>query len=279
MAAPAASLLPDPLLTHSSALKPTVIAPRRKRAANQPQAGDAPVSRPAGRSRARPADGPAPVPAPAVPAPRLYVLAGTNGAGKSSIGGAMIRARGAAYFNPDEAAAAIRAAHPHLSQTQANSAAWQEGKRLLQRAVDERLDFAFETTLGGRSMTGLLERAAREGFEVRMWFAGLASPDLHLQRIRSRVARGGHDIPEADVRRRYDQSRLNLVRLLPLLAELRVYDNSDEGDPKAGQAPRPRLLLHWQGGRIQAPAAAALAGTPDWAKPVVAAALKLQQGA
>lgn len=264
-------------------MKPTVVTPRRKRAANQPQAPDAPASRPAGRVRARqPGDAKA-APASAAPAPRLYVLAGTNGAGKSSLGGAMIRARGAAYFNPDEAAAAIRAAHPHLSQTQANSAAWQEGKRLLEKALAERLDFAFETTLGGRSITALLERAARQGFEVRVWFAGLASPELHLARIRSRVTHGGHDIPEADVRRRYDQSRLNLVRLLPLLAELRVYDNSADGDPKAGQPPQPRLLLHWQGGHIgghiAAPAVQDLAATPDWAKPIIAAALKLQQPA
>lgn len=261
-------------------MKPTIVAPRRKRAANQPQAGEAPPSRPAGRARPRAAATERMAARPAVgAAPRLYVLAGTNGAGKSSLGGAMIRARGAAYFNPDEAAGIIRAAHPHLSQTQANSAAWQEGKRLLEKAVAQRLDFAFETTLGGRSIAALLERAAREGFEVRVWFAGLASPELHLARIRSRVAHGGHDIPEADVRRRYDQSRLNLVRLLPALAELRVYDNSADGDPKAGQPPQPRLLLHWQGGHIASPPVQALAATPDWAKPIIAAALKLQQAA
>ena len=114
---------------------------------------------------------------------------------------------------------------------------------------------------------------------IRDRFCGLDSPDRHLARIRSRVTHGGHDIPEADVRRRYDQSRLNLVRLLPALAELRVYDNSSDGDPKAGQPPRPRLLLHWQGGRIAAPAVQDMAATPDWAKPVVAAALKLQRPA
>ena len=60
--------------------------------------------------------------APTEHAPQIFVLAGTNGAGKSSIGGATIRLRGAEYFNPDEAAARIRATQPHLSPTQANSA-------------------------------------------------------------------------------------------------------------------------------------------------------------
>ena len=208
-------------------------------------------------------------------APRLFVLAGTNGAGKSSIGGAVIRANGAHYFNPDEAAARIRAAHPHLSVTQANSAAWHEGKRLLQHAIAQRLDHNFETTLGGQSFARLLKQAAEVGFEVRVWYVGLASPEQHLARVRSRVRKGGHDIPEADIRRRFDQSRLQLVQLLPHLAELRVYDNSEEADPHRGLAPRPRLVLHWQSPRVVTPADAdTLAHTPEWAKPLVMAAMK-----
>jgi predicted ABC-type ATPase len=218
--------------------------------------------------------------APAAHVPRLFVLAGTNGAGKSSLGGAMIRASGGHYFNPDEAAARIRAEQPHLSATQANSAAWHEGKRLLQHAVAHSLDYNFETTLGGRSFAALLRQAADKGFEVRIWYVGLASPEMHLARVRARVRKGGHDIPEADVRRRFDQSRLQLIELLPVLTELRVYDNSHEADPHAGQAPRPKLVMHWQHLHGQAPAlllpdAQTLTSTPAWAKPLVAAALKV----
>jgi predicted ABC-type ATPase len=207
--------------------------------------------------------------------PRLFVLAGTNGAGKSSIGGAMIRSRGAHYFNPDEAAARIRADQPHLSATQANSAAWQEGKRLLQKAISQRLDHTFETTLGGQSFARLLKEAAAAGFEVRIWYVGLATPEHHLARVKARVRKGGHDIPEADIRRRFDQSRLQLIQLLPHLTELRLYDNTDEADPHQGQAPRPRLILHWANGSVAHPTQAdALKQTPDWAKPVVMAAYK-----
>ncbi|RZI80282.1 MAG: ZTL protein [Rubrivivax sp.] len=221
-----------------------------------------------------------------VHAPRIFVLAGTNGAGKSSIGGATIRQRGGHYFNPDEAASAIRRAHPHLSATQANSAAWHEGKRLLQQAVQQKLDYNFETTLGGRSFTRLLEEAAHQGFEVRVWYVGLSSPEQHIARVRARVAKGGHDIPEADIRRRFDQSRSQLIKLLPHLAELRLYDNSLEADPQAGATPRPRLILHWQGpygpartAQVISPKDAnQLATTPDWAKPLVAAAFKESEG-
>jgi predicted ABC-type ATPase len=204
---------------------------------------------------------------------RIYVLAGTNGAGKSSIAGATFRASGAEYFNPDEAAAAMRAASPGMTQAEANSQAWFAGKRLLEKAIAERLDFAFETTLGGNTITDLLENALEAGIEVRVWYAGLSSPELHIARVRARVAKGGHGITEADIRRRYDRGLLNLIRLLPGLAGLRVYDNSDEADPSSGIAPMPKLVLHLDGGRIMNPGD--LASTPDWAKPIVAAAMKL----
>jgi predicted ABC-type ATPase len=205
-------------------------------------------------------------------APRIYVLAGTNGAGKSSIAGAMLLRQRVEYFNPDEAARRILAANPGIRQTQANGAAWHEGKRLLERAIAERLDFAFETTLGGHTITDLLERASARGIEVRIWYVGLNSPQLHIARVRSRVEKGGHDIPEPRIRERYDASRLNLIRLLPGLSELWVYDNSKEADPDAGVAPEPRLVLHVRQGAIVGPRD--LSRTPEWAKAIVAAAMK-----
>src|SRR6478735_6696949 len=114
-------------------------------------------------------------------APGLYALAGVNGAGKSSVGGAMIRASGADYYNPDEAARKLIAANPGLEQVKANAAAWRQGKRLLERAIVERLDFAFETTLGGGTMTRILADAAAAGFELRIFYVGLANPELHLE--------------------------------------------------------------------------------------------------
>jgi len=203
--------------------------------------------------------------------PCLYVLAGTNGAGKSSIGGAMFRRQGAGYFDPDDAARLILAANPGITQAEANSAAWHEGRRLLERAIAERCTFAFETTLGGRTITTLLDRALSEGIEVRIWYVGLGSPDLHIARVRSRVARGGHDVPDETIRARYNASRLNLVHLLPKLTELRVYDNTREADPLAGIAPEPVLILHVARGAIVSSCDLRLA--PQWAKPILAAAM------
>lgn len=209
------------------------------------------------------------------PAPRIYVLAGVNGAGKSSIAGATFGQSGGQYFNPDEAARELKSRRPGQSQAAVNSAAWQQRRRLLERAIAERLDYAFESTLGASTLPRLLTQAAGAGFEVRIWYAGLASPEQHLARVRARVARGGHDIAEADIRRRYEHSRLNLIALIPHLTALRVYDNSAEADPAAGKAPQPRLVLHIEGGRIMNPRA--LAQAPAWARPIVAAALKQQE--
>jgi len=207
--------------------------------------------------------------------PRLYVIAGVNGAGKSSIAGATFRALGSDYFNPDEAARRLIAVNPALSQKAANSAAWRQGVRLLRRAIEERLDFAFETTLGGNTITQILAHAAAKGIEIHIWYVGLSNPELHLERVRARVRRGGHDIPETDIRRRYEHSRLNLISLLPHLTALRVHDNSEEADPAAEKVPLPVLVLQMERSTILGPPD--LSCTPDWAKPIVAAALKLSR--
>jgi predicted ABC-type ATPase len=206
---------------------------------------------------------------------RIYVIAGVNGAGKSSIGGAAFRSFGGEYYNPDEAARQLIAADPALDPAEANVAAWQQGVSLLRQAVAERLDFAFETTLGGNTIPRLLAEAAAQGVAIYVWYAGLSSTELHLRRVRSRVRHGGHNIPKDTIRRRYERSRLNLIALLPLLAALRMYDNSAEADPADGAVPTPVLVLHTERGKILNPDD--LPRAPDWAKPIVAAALKLVQ--
>ena len=206
--------------------------------------------------------------------PRIYVLAGTNGAGKSSIAGAMLIEEGVEYFNPDEAAELIRVANPDITLEESQSAAWEEGRRLLERAIHERLDYAFETTLGGRTIPALLEQAMEAGIEVHIWYVGLTNVELHIERVHARVKRGGHDIPEERIRQRYARSLLNLIQLMPKLTELMVYDNSVEADPHIGAMPEPRLIVHLNRGKSLDVCELAL--TPEWAKPIVLRALTLR---
>jgi predicted ABC-type ATPase len=199
------------------------------------------------------------------------VLAGVNGAGKSSVAGAYIRTGGGDYYNPDEFTRSLLRQNPGLDPAAANSLAWTRGKELLEHAIAVRDDFVFETTLGANTIPRLLADAATDGMAVKIFFVGLASVEHHLRRVAARVANGGHDIPEAKIRERWEKSRLNLVRLLPHLAELMVWDNSAEANLVTG-APAPVLLLHVVDGKITAPKD--LSATPEWAKPIVAAALK-----
>jgi hypothetical protein len=76
--------------------------------------------------------------------------------------------------------------------------------------------------------------------------------------------------------RSYHRSRLNLIRLIPPLTELRVYDNSIEADPQAGAFPQPTLILHLREGRIVN--SCDLAAAPEWTKPILLVALKYNNG-
>ncbi|MCB1123176.1 MAG: ZTL protein [Verrucomicrobiae bacterium] len=201
----------------------------------------------------------------------IYVLAGVNGSGKSSLGGAAIEKRGVVYYNPDLAAQTLRGIHPGMTPFIANSHAWTLGKEMLEKAITKKETFAFETTLGGNTITGLLYQATEKGLMVKMWYIGLKSVESNLARVRARVARGEHNIPEADIRKRWDSSRRNLIKLLPSLHSLRLYDNSHESDPHTGKAPKPRLLLHVEAGKIIGPDD--LSDAPEWSKPIIAGAL------
>jgi predicted ABC-type ATPase len=205
----------------------------------------------------------------------IVVIAGVNGAGKSSIAGAALRERGGEYFNPDEHARRYLDAFPNSRKVEANSYAWQKGKAALEAAIDDGTTFVFETTLGGRTITEILiAGATRKGAVLRVWYAGLESVELHIQRVASRVSKGGHDIDEEVIRGRYAASHANMVRLLPHLAELKAYDNSVEADPAAGARPNPRLVLAFDRDGITWPTNSSLASTPAWAKPLVMAAIK-----
>jgi len=211
--------------------------------------------------------------------PFIFVLAGVNGAGKSSLGGGFVQAHGGTWFNPDAFSRALMA-RSGASKDVADGAAWAYGKAQLEAAIADRTNFAFETTLGGDTIPRLLGEAAAT-HDVIMVFWGLASVELHLERVKRRVRYGGHDIPEQRITARWDRSRQNLIALLPQLARLQLLDNSAEA--AAGEdVPFPVLVLEMRQGRVLYPGrddVEALEATPVWAKPIVAAAFRCRQQA
>jgi predicted ABC-type ATPase len=201
------------------------------------------------------------------------VLAGVNGAGKSSIGGHLLEQAGLSWFNPDIFAREMVKTLGY-GQAEANAAAWHEGMRRFDSALENGQSYAFETTLGGRSVPARI-RAAAASHDVLIWFCGLSTPEQHISRVHARVARGAHDIPEDLIRRRYQHARENLIVLMPYLSRLQIYDNSH--DAKDGEAiPDPVLLAQMERGRLVWPTdAEVLQQTPEWAKPLLEAAILL----
>lgn len=214
----------------------------------------------------------------AAPRPFIFVLAGVNGAGKSSVGGALLAEHGLTWFNPDAYAREL-ADLLGIPIAEANGRAWEFGRQRLEAALAQRSSYAFETTLGAHTIPALLARAA-DSHDVVMVFCGLQSPEQHIARVRQRVAHGGHDIPEDRIRARWTSSRAHLIALLPQLQHLQVFDNSQEAAPGA-EIPDPVLLLELRAGRVLHPAPddlQALQATPAWARAIVQAALELGRG-
>lgn len=206
--------------------------------------------------------------------PLILVLAGVNGAGKSSVGGALLREQSLIWFNPDTFSRELMARRD-ISKAVADGDAWAYGKRRLEAAIANKTDFAFETTLGGRTITRLIGKAVVT-HDVTMIFWGLDSVERHISRVKSRARHGGHDIPEEKIKERWTSARQNLIALLPRLAHLQVFDNSTDARP-SGEIPEPILVLEMKRGRVLYPEfddVSALRATPNWAKPIVAAAIR-----
>jgi predicted ABC-type ATPase len=153
--------------------------------------------------------------------PWLWLLAGPNGAGKSTYARNLL-ANVEEIVGPDELAY-------QLSQDAPESAAVQAGRLAVRRRnelLEQRRSFAVETTLSGRRHLLLIERARSEGWSIGVIYIGLGSPDLAIARVRERVSQGGHDVPAADIRRRYQRSLGNLAIVYERADRLLVLDNS-----------------------------------------------------
>ena len=156
----------------------------------------------------------------------LYIISGCNGAGKTTASYTVLPEilDCREFVNADEIARGLSPFNPE-------GVAIEAGKLMLQRIEDllEREEtFAIETTLATKSYINLVRRAQTKGYTVRLLFFWLNSPELALLRIAERVAKGGHNIPEPIVRRRYVAGINNLFRLFMNEVDYwTIYDNSE----------------------------------------------------
>lgn len=168
--------------------------------------------------------------------PVLTVVGGPNGSGKSSVICTLHFKGHENLLNPDVVAKRMNPEDPQRAAVAAAREVIQKTREYL----DNRESFAIETTLSSGSTLSTMQQAKAGGFTVRLLYVCVNTPERNIQRVRERVARGGHDVPEADVRRRYHRSLSNLPAALRLAHEAVVYDNSDE----------PRKVLETQSGVI-----------------------------
>ncbi|MDD4871494.1 MAG: zeta toxin family protein [Kiritimatiellae bacterium] len=170
----------------------------------------------------------------------LYVIAGSNGAGKTTFAREFLPdyAHCLRFINPDLIAAGLSPFDPSAATAEAGKVVLRE----VQRAIRGKDSFAFESTLSGRTYLYLLRQARDAGFELHLFYLWIPSPDLALARIRDRVEAGGHNVPELDVRRRYPRSLRNSFTLYaPEMGTVHFFDNSGK---------KPNLIFKKESGRV-----------------------------
>jgi predicted ABC-type ATPase len=155
--------------------------------------------------------------------PTLFLIGGCNGAGKTTFARRLLPMEGVELFlNADELARGLSPLKPELAAVRA-------GRLLLQNADDliaKRRSFGLESTLSGKTYARLLAEAKAAGFFISLHFLVVPSAEVSIERVAHRVTKGGHHVPDDDIRRRFRRSVENFLQIfLPLADEWKVWDN------------------------------------------------------
>ncbi len=168
--------------------------------------------------------------------PWLWLLAGPNGGGKSTTARELL-ADVDEILNPDEIALSLNPSDPREAALRAGAEAIRRTRSLLQA----RKTFARETTLSGRTIFSTIDHARDAGYRVGVIYVGLRSAELAIQRVHLRVKKGGHDVPVADISRRYSRSLTNLPRIVAVADRMYFFDNSRS---------RPIMVMETRKGKV-----------------------------
>jgi len=160
-----------------------------------------------------------------MPNKNVYIIAGPNGAGKTTFAKKFLPdyAKCPNFINADFIAQGLSPFSPRL-------AAMKAGRLVLEQIhslAEKNIDFAFETTLAGKSHASFLKNLKKKSYSIHLFFLWIPNVELALARIKERVADGGHNVPVEDVRRRFYRGIHNLFRLYePILDSWMLFNNS-----------------------------------------------------
>ena len=156
------------------------------------------------------------------------MFAGPNGSGKTTLTN-IYRAdcyEFGTYVNPDVVSAFMRDTASSLTQADTDEPAQRAAISEREQLLAKRKSLTYETVFSHPSHLHYMARAREAGYQVRLVFVGMASPEVCIARVAQRVATGGHDVPPEKVRERYFKSIGNLLAGLRIAHDARVYDNT-----------------------------------------------------
>jgi predicted ABC-type ATPase len=158
---------------------------------------------------------------------QLWILAGGNGAGKTTFYNLFLAPKGMKLVNADIIAKAIRPENPESVGYEAAYVAEQIREELLEQGVP----FCYETVFSHVSKIDFVASARARGYEIILVYIHLAPSDLNEARVYQRVTEGGHDVPDDKIRSRIPRTMQHIGAVLPLVSEARLLDNSYRNDP------------------------------------------------
>lgn len=158
---------------------------------------------------------------------KIYtVIAGVNGVGKSSLTGVLIgeNADLGVIVDTDKITAALGGDKLRGGK---------EAVRIIRECLQSGKSFTQETTLSGVKTLNTIKTAKERHYFIRLYYIGVGSAEESVKRIKNRVEKGGHDIPEKDVKRRHEKRFGDLAAVLPFCDEVKLYDNENGFTEKA----------------------------------------------